>query len=118
MSNCCCAKYRSCSGNCVYLATGNVTATAVTEILPTKHCTAMDNGLFLVNMPTVGTGTLPVSLAFACDCPCNAESYPLYDPVTGLQVTAGQLFAGSTYLISWDKFSRKFYIHTPLVAGA
>lgn len=114
----CCTKYRSCSGTCIYLATGNVTADAVTEVLPTKHCTAMQNGLFLVNMPTVGTGALPVSLSFCCDCPCDAQSYPLYDPATGDQVTAAQLLAGSTYLISWDKFSRKYFVHTPLVAGA
>jgi hypothetical protein len=113
-----CNKYRSCSGNCFYLAVGRVTSTEVTEVIPSKHCTVINNGLFAVNMPSVGTGTLPVQLEFACDCPCNGETYPLYDPVTGLQVTAAQFFAGSTYLISWDKFSRKFYVHTPLVAGA
>lgn len=116
--SCDCSKYRSCSGNCIYLANGNVTTESVTEILCTKHCTAMNNGLFLVNMPVVGTGAIPVSLAFSYDCPCNGESYPLYDPVTGSQVTAAQLLAGSTYLMSWDKFSRKFFVHTPLVAGA
>ena len=111
----CCKKYRSCSGNCFYQAVGNVTTTKVTEVIPSKHCTVMNNGLFLVNMPVVGTGAIPVQLEFSCDCGCEAEFYPLYNPVTGLQVTAAQLFAGSTYLISWDKFSRRFYVHTPLV---
>lgn len=115
--SCNCNKYRSCSGVCVYLASGVVTTESITEVLCTKHCTAMNNGVFLVNMPVVGTGAIPVSLEFSGDCACNGENYPLYDPVTGVQVTASQLFAGTTYLITWDKFSRKFFIQTPLVTA-
>lgn len=38
------------------------------------------------------------------------SSAPLYSGVTGAQLTATSLTAGVTYVITYDKFTRKFFV--------
>lgn len=41
---------------------------------------------------------------------CCGSSAPLYSGVTGAQLTATSLTAGVTYVITYDKFTRKFFV--------
>ena len=118
MSNCCKTKYCSGCGIPFYLATASVGTADVVYSICTKFCTVCRRGVFGVNIPVVGTGTLPVFLSFGCDdCCSTVGNQPLYNPTTGVQVTAAELLAGVTYLISYDHFSKRFYVQTPLVTA-
>lgn len=104
--NCiCCGAYRDCCGP-VYQGNVAVSGTSMNISINAKMCNLSKCGLFRVNVPTVSsTTTDTVSLVT-----CYGSTAPLYSGVTGAQLTAAGLTAGITYVISYDQYTKKFFV--------
>lgn len=104
--NCLCSnEYRDCNGNWVYKASVSVSGTSMNVEINAKMCNLCRNELFRVNIPIVS----PTASDLVFLVTCCGSSAPLYSGVTGAQLTATSLTAGVTYVITYDKFTRKFF---------
>lgn len=76
------------------------------EMNANQVCNLCRNELFRVNIPIVS----PTASDLVFLVTCCGSSAPLYSGVTGAQLTATSLTAGVTYVITYDKFTRKFFV--------
>lgn len=105
--NCICSnEYRDCNGIWNYKASVSVSGTFMNVGINVKMCELNRCGLFKVNIPIVSSTAS--NLVFLVTC-CGATA-PLYSGVTGLQLTATSLTAEVTYVITYDKFTKKFFV--------
>ena len=98
--------FRDCNGNWVYKASVSVSGTSMNVGINAKMCNLCRNELFRVNIPIVSSTAS--NLVFLVTC-CGSSA-PLYSGVTGAQLTAASLTADVTYVITYDKFTRKFFV--------
>ncbi len=104
------SKYRNCLGICNYQANAIVGTSSVIQTINTTDCKLKGKGMFLVNIPNAGgTTALPVSLQ-AVSCCGTSQAYSLYSPITGSVVETTDLVSGSTYFVTYDAFSGKFFV--------
>lgn len=99
-------EYRDCNGNWVYKASVSVSDTSMNVGINARMCNLCRNELFRVNIPIIS----PTASNLVFLVTCCGSSAPLYSGVTGAQLTATSLTAGVTYVITYDKFTRKFFV--------
>lgn len=102
----CSNEYRDCNGNWVYKASVSVSDTSMNVGINARMCNLCRNELFRVNIPIIS----PTASNLVFLVTCCGSSAPLYSGVTGAQLTATSLTAGVTYVITYDKFTRKFFV--------
>jgi hypothetical protein len=81
---------------------GTTTAVLQTNV---NVCAARERQIFRVYVSSNTGTTQTVSLGF-----CNGGTFPVFLQSTGAQSTAANFVEGVTYLVSYDNYSKKFFL--------